>query len=174
MPSGWFALPVVLAASTSGYAAVYLTEAAAQSAIFPSVTLTPVAVKLTREQRNDIERVSGIRVRVADLLVRRGADGSWFIVDQVLGKHEYITYALGLTPAGSIVGVEIMEYRETYGEQIRQKTWRDQFAGKTVAAPLKLDQDIRNITGATLSSRHLTDGIKRLLATHELVLKRLP
>ena len=174
MPSGWLALPVVLVASTSGYAAVYLTEAEAQAAIFPAVSLTPVTVKLTRQQRATIEGASGVRVRDAELRAWRSAGGSWFLIDEVLGKHEYITYAVGLTRAGAVVAVEIMEYRETYGEQIRQKTWRDQFAGKTVAAPLKLDQDIRNITGATLSSRHLTDGIKRLLATYEFVLKQLP
>jgi outer membrane murein-binding lipoprotein Lpp len=32
--------------------------------------------------------------------------------------------------------------------------------------------DIRNISGATLSSRHVTEGIKRVLATYEVCLKR--
>ena len=38
-------------------------------------------------------------------------------------------------------------------------------------AHLKLDEDIQNISGATLSCRHLTDGVKRLLALYDLVLK---
>jgi len=68
--------------------------------------------------------------------------------------------------------VEILEYRETYGDQVRNEAWRAQFTGKTHAAPLKLGTDIQNISGATLSSRHITDGVKRLLTTYDLVLSK--
>ncbi|MEO8630498.1 MAG: FMN-binding protein, partial [Betaproteobacteria bacterium] len=43
--------------------------------------------------------------------------------------------------------------------------------GKTADAPPKFDDDIKNIGGATLSSRHLTDGVRRLLATYAAALK---
>ena len=93
-------------------------------------------------------------------------------MDEVLGKHEFITYAAALDASGAVLGVEIMDYRETYGYQVRDAQWRKQFAGKTVRSPLKLDDDIKNISGATLSSRHVTDGVKRLLATHAIALTR--
>ena len=73
---------------------------------------------------------------------------------------------------GAVLGVEIMDYRETYGYEVRDAKWRQQFTGKTAAAPLKLDADIKNISGATLSSRHITDGVKRLLATHAITLAK--
>ncbi len=41
-----------------------------------------------------------------------------------------------------------------------------------MAPPLKLTEDIQNISGATLSSKHITDGVRRLLATYELVLAK--
>lgn len=172
MRVSWIVLPAALAASTSGYAAVYLTAAQAQAAIFPGARLSPVEVKLTADQRRAIEKVSGVRVRSTELRVWRVEGGGWFIVDAVLGKHEFITYAVGLTSEGAVRRIEIMEYRETYGDEVRSDKWRAQFTGKTVTAPLKLDQDIKNISGATISCRHLTDGVKRLLATHEIVLKK--
>jgi hypothetical protein len=43
--------------------------------------------------------------------------------------------------------------------------------GKTKTAPLQLDKDIQNISGATLSSRHLADGVRRLLALHDVALR---
>jgi Na+-transporting NADH:ubiquinone oxidoreductase subunit NqrC len=64
-----------------------------------------------------------------------------------------------------------MDYRETYGYEIRNAAWRRQFVGKRHGDSLKLDQDIRNITGATLSCRHITDGVKRLLAFHQVALR---
>ena len=166
-------LPAVLAASTSGYAVTYLTVSQAQAALFPGVALAPVKRPLTANEASAIEKSSGGRVRQRELRLWRAPDGGWFIVDEVFGKHEFITYAVALTAAGAVRQIEIMDYRESYGHEVRNEKWRAQFAGKTAAAPLKLDQDIKNISGATLSCRHITDGVKRLLATHALVLKSL-
>jgi Na+-transporting NADH:ubiquinone oxidoreductase subunit NqrC len=62
--------------------------------------------------------------------------------------------------------VEILQYRESYGGEVRSPSWLGQFAGKTSASPLKVNGDIRNIAGATLSSLHVTEGVKRVLATY--------
>jgi Na+-translocating ferredoxin:NAD+ oxidoreductase RnfG subunit len=97
--------------------------------------------------------------------------GGWFIVDEVVGKHEFITYAIGLNSDGSVKQIEIMDYRETYGGQIRDQKWRAQFIGKNRRSTLKLDSDIKNVSGATLSCRHITDGGKRLVAFYEIALK---
>ena len=168
----WLIAPAVLVASTSGYAATYLTTAQAQQVIFPGARLHAAEVALTSAQCAAIEKISGVRVRSAEVQAWRVAGGGWFMVDEVLGKHELITYAAGITSNGTVCGVEIMDYREGYGSEVRNSKWRAQCVGKTLSAPLKLDADIRNISGATLSCRHLTDGVKRLLATHALVLAK--
>ena len=160
-----------LACAGETRAAVYFSVEQAQEAIFPGSSMIAQSVTLSAEQRKAIERASGIRVREGKPRVWRASGGGWFIVDEVLGKHEYITYAVGLTVSGALKSIEIMEYRETYGHEIRDPNWRRQFIGKTSRDPLKLDQDIKNISGATLSSRHISDGVKRLLAMHDLVLR---
>ena len=66
--------------------------------------------------------------------------------------------------------VEILDYREAFGGQVRGAAWRAQFTGKTSGSPVKLGQDIKNISGASLSSKHITDGVRRLLATYAIVL----
>jgi Na+-translocating ferredoxin:NAD+ oxidoreductase RnfG subunit len=101
----------------------------------------------------------------------RGRLLGWFIVDEVYGKHELITYAVGLSADGSVRQIEVMDYRETYGYEIRNPAWRRQFVGKRHGDALELDQDIRNISGATLSCRHVTAGVRRLLALHEVALR---
>jgi FMN-binding domain len=168
----FLAAPVALAGSAvPGIANSYLTVEQAQQLMFPGSTCTKANIALTPQQQNNIESRSGVRVPTRDLAVWRVSGGGWFIVDQVLGKHEYITYALGLNQNGSVKQIEILDYRETYGYQVREPGWRAQFVGKTAGAPLKLDGDIRNISGATLSSRHITEGVKRLLATYEVALR---
>ena len=87
----------------------------------------------------------------------------WFLVDQVIGKTELITYAVALDPRGAVLSVDVLDYRESHGGEIRLAGWRRQFVGKTAADPIQLNQDIKNISGATLSCRHVTEGVQRLL-----------
>ncbi len=165
------ALPISAMVAPSAFAVQYLSVDQAQKAIFPGKSFTAAPVKLTVAQRKAIEHASGVRVLKDEQPVWRVGTGEWFIVDEVVGKHEFITYAVGLNSDGSVKQIEIMDYRETYGGQIRDQKWRDQFVGKTSKSNLKLDSDIKNIGGATLSCRHITDGVKRLLAFYEIALK---
>lgn len=166
------ALPISALVAPSAFAVQYLSIDQAQKAIFPGKTFTAAPIKLTSAQKKAIEQASGVRVLRDDQQVWRVSGGGWFVVDEVVGKHEFITYAVGLNADGSIKQVEVMDYRETYGGEIRNEKWRAQFVGKTGRSTLKLDRDIKNISGATLSCRHITDGVKRLLAFYEVVLKK--
>lgn len=168
----WLAPAALVCGTVPVHAVMYLTVEQAQAAIFPGKKLTPADVTLTTEQRKAIARASDVRVRNPGLKVWKVEGGGWFILDEVIGKHEFITYAVGLTGEGTVKQIEVMDYRETYGGQVRDEKWRAQFTGKKHGAKLKLDDDIQNISGATLSSRHLADGVRRLLATYELVLKK--
>lgn len=164
------ALPLTVLAS-SGFAVTYLDVAQAQKEIFPGKSFTSAPLTLTGEQRKRIEQQSRVRLLHDEQRVWRVSGGGWFIVDEVLGKHEFITYAIGLSSDGAVRGIEIMEYRESYGGEVRDPKWRAQFTGKTKAAPLELDKDIKNISGATLSSRHIADGVRRVLALHDVALR---
>jgi Na+-translocating ferredoxin:NAD+ oxidoreductase RnfG subunit len=167
-------VPVLLA--SPAYAMQYLTVKQAQAALYPAGTqFLPQRIELDAGQLRAIEEASGQRVRETRPRVWKAMAGGraagWFFVDQVIGKHEFITYALALDAGGAVLGVEVMDYRETYGGEIRGAEWRRQFAGKRYGAPLRLGADIRHISGATLSCRNVTHGVKRLLALHALVLK---
>ena len=100
-----------------------------------------------------------------------GSPAGTLVIDEVLGKHEMIVYAVALDTQGAIKAIEILEYREAYGGQIRTEAWRKQFVGKRHGAALKLDVDVMNIGGATLSCKHVLDGVRRVLALHQIALK---
>ena len=86
------------------------------------------------------------------------------VVDSVLGKFEQIDYAVALDGAGKVLAIEILTYREGHGAEVRLPAWRNQFVGKTAADPVRIGADIANISGATLSCTHITDGVHRLVA----------
>jgi hypothetical protein len=168
----WLLVPAaVIAAPACAYATQYLTVEQAQRAIFPGAEFTPAFMTINDAQKKEIERRTGVNVRSRDQRIWRVSTGGFFIVDEVVGKHEFITYAAGLNPDGSVRQIEIMDYRESYGYEIRNEAWRHQFVGRRDGDPLKLDVDIQNIAGATLSCRHVTEGVKRLLALYDVALK---
>jgi len=171
----WIAPAAFVVLSPQAQAVQYLTLAQAQALIFASAQqFVATPLRLSREQARTIEQLSGVSVRVPELQVWRAQAGGtqvgWFIVDEVIGKHELITYAIGLELDGRVRQIEVMDYRESYGYEIRNPNWRRQFAGKRHADAIALEGDIRNITGATLSCRHVTEGVRRVLATHQVAL----
>jgi Na+-translocating ferredoxin:NAD+ oxidoreductase RnfG subunit len=175
MESRFLLVPIAaLVISAPAYAKTYLSVEQAQALMFPGVRLTAAFRVLSEAEAKAIERAADVAVRQHDLKAWRAATGGWFMVDQVLGKHEFITFALALDADGAVKAVEILEYLESYGDEIRDPAWRAQFTGKRHGAALKLTGDIKNISGATLSCRHVSDGIKRLLATYALVLAHAP
>ena len=170
------AVPLGLAVvSQPARATTYLTGATVRQALFPSATqFIDKSVTLTSAQAKAISKASSARVskpKIAAWEVRGpgGKLGTMFI-DQVYGKHEFITYAVALGPDGDVRQIEIMDYRETYGDQVRIPKWRAQFTGKRHGQPLKFTQDVKNISGATLSCLHITDGVRRVLAAYALVI----
>jgi hypothetical protein len=169
MRSRFLLLPLAaITLSVPAHAEIYLTLEQAQALLFPGATLTPDFRRLTDAQAEAIEHDCGVDVRDRELRLWKVSTGGWFIADEVVGKHEFIPIAVALDADGAVKGVEILEYREAYGGQVRDAAWRGQFLGKRHGAALKLGADIANISGATLSSKHITDGVKRLLATYAL------
>jgi hypothetical protein len=137
-----------VAVAPSAHAVQYLSIDAAQKLAFPSASrFVEAGGPSWKAQAGD--KVIGL-----------------FVVDHVVGKHLYIDYAVALDTSGRVMRVEILQYRESYGGEVREPGWLAQFIGKASGSPLKVGSDIRNISGATLSSLHVTEGVKRILATY--------
>src|ERR1700756_1379040 len=112
---------LVIMVSPAAYAVQYLTIPEAQKQAFPSA--------------------ANFAVIQSDRIWRAEASGrvlGFFIFDRVIGKHLYIDYAVALDPGGRIRAVEILQYRESYGGEIRSPSWLAQFVGKTAASPLQV------------------------------------
>src|SRR4030088_3567849 len=109
----------VISASSSAYAVEYLTIPEAQKQAFPSASFAEIqAGRIWRAE-------SGGRVL------------GFFIFDRGIGKHLYIDYAVALDPGGRIRGVEILQYSESYGGEIRSPNWLAQFVGKSSSSALQ-------------------------------------
>jgi Na+-translocating ferredoxin:NAD+ oxidoreductase RnfG subunit len=152
----------------------YLTVAQTRKICFPKADrFEEQVLRFTAAEVKAIRRASGVDVPNDGNKVLYAWNGTELVgvifLDHVLGKHEIIDYAVAISPEGKVLQVEILEYRESYGGEVRSPKWREQFVGKTRGSKLRLNEDIYNISGATMSCRHVTDGIKRVVATFDLL-----
>ena len=169
-------MKVVLAASafavaavpTSAFAIDYLSAEQAAKLMFPDADAFEArTVTLDAAQLRQLD-AQGVRGRSASWPVRvarrAGATLGFVVTDDVIGKVELISYAVGIALDGTLKQIEILSYRESHGFEIRLPAWRKQFVGKGSAAALRVGEDIANISGATLSCTHVTDGVRRIVA----------
>jgi hypothetical protein len=164
-----FATAALLAAAPpSAFAVDYLSAEQAARLMFPdadafeSLELDLDATQLQQlEARGVPARSARWSVRVAK---RAAATLGWVVTDRVIGKVELIDYAVGLSTDGTVKQVEILSYRESHGYEVRLPAWRRQFVGKGPQSALAVGDDIANISGATLSCTHVTEGVRRIVA----------
>ncbi|MDE2219166.1 MAG: FMN-binding protein [Gammaproteobacteria bacterium] len=166
----------MLAPAPAVIAADYLSLADAQRAIFPdALRFAAVALQPTAAQLKAIAALAGVQPARGRLAAWRvfGRDGElgFFFTDEVVGRQDFIDYALGINADGSLRAPEIMSYRESHGGEVRNAAWRAQFAHRSNGATLRPAIDIRNIAGATLSCEHLTAGVRYLAALWQLLLR---
>lgn len=84
------------------------------------------------------------------------------LLDNVLGKELPITFLVIFNRDGSILKTEIVKYREPYGGAVQTENWTSQFTGKDINSGFKVGQDIDGISGATISVKSVTKGVKKL------------
>jgi len=93
-----------------------------------------------------------------------GEVSHYALIDVVPGKWGPITYVIGITPEGKVKDLAVMNYLEKRGRPVKERRFLDQFVTKCLSDPLKLRNDIKGISGATISSRGMVNGIKKALA----------
>jgi FMN-binding domain len=167
--AGLLPAPIVVAAE-------YLSVDDAQRAVFPeadafqqiAVAPTPAELQALLAQAGPQPTHGTIRIWKA---LHSGALIGHFFIDEVIGRQNLITYAVGIDPGGALRNLEIMAYRESHGGEVRNPAWRAQFDHRTGLDQLRFRTDIKNISGATLSSEHVTEGVRWLLALWQATLR---
>jgi len=151
-----------------GYAEVFLTEEDALKLMFPqSERIRKDVLTLSTEKKLHIEERIGWKFPEDSFEVYVGETGKqvdgYALVQNTIGKHKPMTYMVGVDTRGRVSNVELLVFREARGSEVRTKRFNVQYEGKTVLDPVRINKDIINISGATMSVRSLSAGVKRVL-----------
>ncbi len=154
----------------------YLTAEGAQKALFPQADrFDEVILSLSPAQRDRVAALAGPQPPHRSLRAWRARHGGeplgFVFIDEVIGKEDFITYAVAIDASGRLSAPEVLAYRESHGGEIRSPAWRRQFAGRQGLDQLRVQTDIKNIAGATLSCEHVTEGVRWLTALWQVALQ---
>ncbi len=93
-----------------------------------------------------------------------------------LDKHRVRTLPeilmVALDADGVLVGVRVLDFHEP-AEYMAREGWLEQFRGKTAEDEIRMKKNIDGITGATLTSRAVTQCARRVLAVHQVLETRV-
>jgi Na+-translocating ferredoxin:NAD+ oxidoreductase RnfG subunit len=148
-----------------------LTERQAISKIFPSARfLATDSLHPDSATRAALERALGRALYEPIYPMRRvyGDDASrllgYTLVTEERGKYRPITMMIGVDTTHRVAGVRILVYREPRGGEVSREYFLRQYRGRAVGDPIRLNRDIINISGATISVQSVNAGVRKTLA----------
>ena len=165
----WLTTGAAMAAAAVPVSAeVYLSESQAIGAILGDKAIVRREHKiLDPAMRKKLEQSSSLQFPENEytffIATQDGKPAKYAIALNEVGKTEPITFMVGMSPEGKVSEVVIMEFRENRGWEVKEKRFLNQFRGKTGHSAIRVDEDIINYAGATLSSKAITRGVKRAL-----------
>jgi hypothetical protein len=152
----------------TNHAEVFMTEEEAVKIMFPkSERIRKTVIRLSQEKKDAIEQRIGWKFPEESFDVHIGETGDkidgYAMVHNTIGKHKHMTYMVGVDTKGACTDVELLVFREARGSDVGRKRFNAQYEGKTVSDPIRINKDIINISGATMSVRSINAGVKRVL-----------
>lgn len=133
---------------------------------------------LSAGQAARIEEEAGITfagTHSTDVIIHTARKGDEIVghafEDVVMGKWGLIYYVAGLDAEGKVKEIVIVDYQEIRGKPVAKKRFLRQYKDKTLDDPVNLYKDIDGVSGATISSRSMTDGVRKILHLHKMLIK---
>lgn len=148
---------------------VFLTEEQALMKVLPDCDeILYDEIILTDDEKNQLQNRLGRKIFENSFItyigINTGKVAGYAIITEEVGKFHPYTFIVSVSPKGEIRDIAILVYRESRGAEIAHKRFLHQFKGKSLKSPLRINRDIINITGATMSVVTMCTGVKKVLA----------
>jgi H+/Na+-translocating ferredoxin:NAD+ oxidoreductase subunit G len=155
---------------------MFLSKKQALKLAFPGVKkVKKKKVWLSDTQTAAIQRILGDQIEYKERRVTHyfglneaGNPIGAMVIGNEIGRSYPITFMVVINPDGTVKDVEVMVYREPHGWEVRFESFMSQFFGRDASDPFN---NINNITGATLSVRSMTKGVRKAVAEFQVIYK---
>ena len=148
---------------------VYLTEEQALREVFPHCDdILFNVVPLTKEEKSQLQNKLRRKIYedffIVYMGIKAGEVTGYAIITEEIGKFHPYTFIVSADLNGKIDKIAILVYRESRGSEIAKKRFLYQFKGKSLKNKIRINRDIINISGATMSVVTMCKGVKKILA----------
>ena len=153
----------------------YYTESQARDLAFgPGRLWRDTLIRVDSAARDGLYRAAGLLesdsvVRLRYTVDSSGAPAGAYRVASEVGKYLPFEFLVAVDNRGRVKDVVVMNYGESRGGEVRRERFLQQYRGKSVNSPVRLNRDILGIAGATLSAWAVNRGVKKTLWWHDRV-----
>lgn len=176
-----FSLLLILAAivfSLGGWleAKVYATPQQAIQTAFPSpYRVERKTVFLSEAQVRDIEQLAQTKVssRIVTYYVARSTSGlaGTAFFDRRIVRTMPVTYMVVVRPSGEVDRVDVLDFEEP-DDYLPRPEWLKLYRGRVLISDLRVGRGIPHVTGASLTSQAMNDGVREILATYQIAVRK--
>ena len=167
-------LAAVCLLPVAGFATVYYSkEEAFELAFGNGAVLEPMPLFLTDEQVSEIERVARVKLDSKLFTFYVGKRGErvlgYAAIDSPVVRTQQETLLIVLSPQGELTRLEVLAFHEPPEYQSAPR-WLDRLYRRPFGE-LFVHQGIDGIAGATLTSRAVLDGARKVMAIYQFTLR---
>jgi Na+-translocating ferredoxin:NAD+ oxidoreductase RnfG subunit len=158
---------------TFSYERDFSTPERSLALMFPGAKVIVKNIIISKDQKREIERIARSRLDsrlISVYLVKKGEEViayGYVDVHRVRTHTESVLFVID--PQGKLMAVEVLSFNEPL-EYMADEAWLELFKGKSIGKdPLRVNRDIPNMTGATLTARAVVKAARRALAVWKVL-----
>lgn len=152
----------------------YLLPPQALAEAFPSYKIERKTLFLTAAQKSQIENLAGAKLEsgIYSYYVARSTQGVAGVAffDRRIVRSMPVTYMAVVNPSGTLGYVDVLSFDEPE-DFLPPARWLALYKNRALDNDLAIGRGIPHITGASLTSQAMNDGIRLILAIYQVGVK---
>lgn len=147
----------------------------ARAAAFPAaVRFETDTIRVDAALRSELESDLGRSIFDMHFVVHRAFNDhdtflGYSMATEERGKYRPISMMVSLDSSGVVKRVAILVYRESRGGEVARERFLRQYRGRNNDDPIRINRDVVNVSGATISVISVNHGVKKTLALIERI-----
>ena len=155
---------------------VFITFDEAIELAFPACTIKRHTIFLSKGQMEQARKIAGVEISSAlvypYVAMKDGKMMGIAYFDAHIVRTLPETIMITVDPEDRIQRIEVLDFNEP-SDYVPRTAWYQQFTGQRLDNDLAVKRNIRSIAGATLTARHTTDAVRRMMALHHVIKRQL-
>jgi len=156
-------------------AKVFASQQQALREAFPDASrIDRQTLLIRKKQAEQITAITHNEVEAKIIVIHTAYRGDELLGYAQIDVHNVRTkpeaFMVVLNPDGSVRSVRVLAFHEPL-DYLPTDRWYEQFAGKSKEDALRVGHDVHGVVGATLSARAAADGVRRMIAYWEVLLR---